>query len=238
MFFYKKIIIILKKLYLLGMMLIESRRVVMNQNINGITNVPSNATNNNYIYLLYASIVLAAIACFLPYLTVSAFGYSESTNYIYYDGSIKDGVYVIVGLIAAFFSVNKKKYKGAIAGIAVGIGIWIFDFIDIQSNMNELSSGGLVDVSYGIGFYLTIVGLVCALITSIMLSKQMPSTTSVPVNISVSGIPMPQPMSNSTMINNQYNQQSISPQPVIGHCQYCGSLRNEGLYCKSCGGRY
>ena len=28
----------------------------MNQNINGITNVPSNATNNNYIYLLYAKI--------------------------------------------------------------------------------------------------------------------------------------------------------------------------------------
>ena len=209
----------------------------MNQNFNNNVTSPT-TTSNNHEFILYGFMILAVVGCFLPFLTASAFGYSESINYVYAADSVKDGVYVIGLLIGAFFALRKKNYKSAIICIGLSLGVLAYDFIDIQSSMDELTGYGLIEVNYGIGFYIVAVGLVGALVMAIMISKKAPAVapTNVNVTVSTNGQPIPQPMNNGVMNTAQQVQQAVPQQPMT--CQYCGNVRNEGMFCKSCGGRY
>ena len=201
----------------------------MNQNYNNIpvANTAIKAEDSRK-YILYIFIALAIIGCFLPFVTASAYGLEESINYVYAEGSVKDGVYVIALLAMALFQIiSKMNYKTARVFIGIALGILAFDFFDIQSNMSELTYYGLVEVNYDIGFYLIAAGLVGALVMTFVIKNN-----SVPVspanNVVVNNVmpqPMPQPM--------------VQPQmQVPTACKYCGSPRNEGMFCKYCGGKY
>lgn len=210
----------------------------MNQTYN---NVPASNTaikaGNNQQYILYAFMALAVVGCFLPFVTMSAYGLEESINYVYANDELKDGAYVIALLIAAFAGIIKKKnYKGAIACTGIALGILALDFFDIQGKMDELTYYGLVEVNYGIGFYLIAVGLIGALVMEFIINKNASNVVAPMSNVNVTVTnavpqPMPQPI----------NPMAQPVQPVVQQqltCPYCGGPRNEGMFCKSCGGKY
>lgn len=237
----------------------------MNQNINNVTS-PTNTSNKNE-FILYGLMILVIVGCFLPYVTISAsaygYTYSESINYIYAADTVKDGVYVIICLIAAFTSLKKKKFKGTLIGLGIALGVFIYDFIDVQNLISDYDYYGMVDISYGIGFYLVAIGLVGSLIMAFIIKKNAP--IEVATNTSVTVNQMVQPQYQQPYMNNAQqpyagNVQSMQQtqyvqQPYMGNvqpaqntyintnqqmatCQYCGNVRNEGMYCKSCGGKY
>lgn len=205
----------------------------MNQNYNNIPIVSTPVkTGNNYRYILYVFMLLTIVGCFLPFLTSSAYGLNESINYVFAGDKVKDGVYVIGLIVASFFSLRKNNYKGTIVGIGLSLGILALDYFDTQSKMDELTYHGLVDVNYGIGFYIVAIGLIGALVMAIMLNKKFckapelkTSTANVSVNNSV-----PQNITQTVMA------QSVTQHPLT--CHYCGGPRNVGNFCKFCGGKY
>ena len=232
----------------------------MNQNYNyGVQPVqpvtPTQPTDGKKI-AFYILLAVAVVGCFLPYLTISGFGESVSMNYVYYEDKILDGVYVIAVIIAAFSTSLKKGFKSAIIFLGIALGIILFDFIDIQSEMESLTYGGLLDVSYGIGFYLLVVGTIGAFVLSIMLNKNAPVVAGTNVTVATNVYQPTQPVQPGQP---NYGQQvpvqpaqttPVAPvQPMVQPmaqpvpqapvtCAYCGAPRNEGMFCKSCGGKY
>lgn len=213
----------------------------MNVNPTPVQAVPATNTqaSDPKKMIFYILLAIAAVGCFLPFLTISFLGEEVlSMNYVYYEGNPKDGIYIIILMIAALSTSLKKGFKPTIAFMGIAVAVLAYDFIDIQSTMGDLTYSGLYEVSYGIGFYLVTVGLVGALILSIMLSKSDPATS---IN-SVSAVTNVNVYQQPTMPQNQY----MNPQPNYGQpmqqapavCSYCGSPRNEGMFCKSCGGKY
>jgi hypothetical protein len=206
----------------------------MNSNYNNVsTSSTAVKAGNNNEYILYAFMALAVVGCFLPFLSMSAYGLKESMNYVYYNDKLKDGVYVIALLIVAFAGIIKKKnYKGAIAWIGIALGILALDFFDIQGQMDELTYYGLVDVSYGIGFYLVAIGLIGSIVMAFIVNKNASTVVAPMSNVNVTVNPVPQPMPQPVA-----PQATVAPQQPL-KCQYCGRPRNEGMFCKSCGGKY
>lgn len=211
----------------------------MNQNFNysnlsnpvSVTPVAPTTTNSNTMKLgMYILMAVAIVGCFLPYLSVDAFGIKDSINYIYEEGEVLDGIYLVIMVVLAFSQTLKGNYKKAIPFLGIALGIFVYDWVDIQSSINDL---GLYKeyVSYGIGFWMIIIGTAGALILCCLLNKANPSVANVNPGSTVTNVTnvyqQPQPMPN----------QYAAPQP-LANCSYCGSPKNEGLFCKSCGGKY
>ena len=221
----------------------------MNQNYNVVNSVSTVKTGSNINFIIFACMAVAIIGCFLPFLTVSFMGITESINYVYQDGKLLDGVYVIALLIIGGFTIVKGNYKGALGCIAIAIALFVYDVIDVQEVFEETRIYGDDVCKYGAGFYMIAVGLVGSLISSFIGNKNNKSVASnvTTVVTPVSGyvqpngyINQPQPNNfvnptptvNNTFVNNQQQFQTVAS------CPYCGSPRNEGAFCKSCGGKY
>lgn len=216
----------------------------MNQgpmNGNQISNQPSQPQKMPLEYILYICLALAVIGCFLPFATFSEslLGTKATTNYIMYDDSLKDGVFIIAIAAAAFFAIFKKKnYKAVLVLLVIGIGITIFDVVDIKTSFDETVSASpylkeYMSYNYEIGAFVVLISLVVALVITFILNSKNKNINPVPV--------VPQPvMNNQVNMNNVMNQpvdNGFIQQPVI-KCQYCGSDKNDGMYCKNCGGKY
>ena len=98
--------------------------------------------------------------------------------------------------------------------------------------MDELTYYGLVDVNYGIGFYLIAVGLIGSIVMAVINNKNASTVLAPMSNVNVTVNQVSQPMSQSVI-----SQTTVVPQQPAT-CQYCGGPRNEGIFCKSCGGKY
>ena len=133
----------------------------------------------NIKYIGIAGCLIAIIATFLPFakITVSLFGFnsSQTVNFISGDGKIVLFLALIAGLFllgkALNFSLQMGKFNvnslykfwwGPLVFIAIALIITISD----ASNIGNVSSGvGAVTgatVSFGIGFYLILLGLIIA----------------------------------------------------------------------------
>ena len=131
----------------------------------------------NIKYIGIAGCLIAIISTFLPFakVSVSLFGFSSSqtVNFISGDGKIVLVLALLVGLFLlgkklnfgfqiGNFNVNSlyKFWWGPLVLIAIALIITISD----ASNVGNVSSGvGAVagaDVSFGIGFYLILLGLI------------------------------------------------------------------------------
>jgi hypothetical protein len=202
-------------------------------------------------YILYGCMALAIIGCFLPFATFSEsfLNTKATTNYVMYNDELKDGVFIIGMLLAVFFMVFKKKnYKTSIGLLIASTCITIYDFMDIKSVYNEQvadmpSLKEYLHYNYEIGSYMVLIGLIGALITAFMLYKENKNVVQPVVG---AAIPQPmmynqqmqQPGMNNQMVNPNQGAFITQPQPVQAKCQYCGSDRNAGNYCNSCGGQY
>ena len=209
----------------------------MNQNYNN-TSTPNIAVQNSngQRFVMYGFMILAIVGCFLPFVETSGF-LNESINYIYADDKILDGIWIIALVVTAFSSIFKKgNYKGAMLSFGIALALFITDYFDMKESMSELSYGGLIEVNFGLGFYLIAMGLVGALIMTFVVSKNSPANV-IPtsaVNVTVNN-QIPQPMPSQV----QQPVQTDVPQPEQPQtCQYCGGTRNDGMFCKSCGGKY
>ena len=115
----------------------------------------------NKKYVGVGGCVLALIGLFLPFATVSAtmiIKYSQSVKFI--DGD--DGKLVLLALVAAgvLFFIDKIKEKFTLIPLGIALAITIYDGLNIASKTKDL--GSYVKASLGIGFYITLLGILVA----------------------------------------------------------------------------
>lgn len=105
---------------------------------------------------LYGAIgaAVAVIGCFLPFATVSAFGFSASASFT--DGG-EGWLTLIAALVGGALLVLKKPLFALIA-LGVAAFIFIINFFDVL---------GTEGVSIGLGAFLILAGLAVALYTAI-----------------------------------------------------------------------
>ena len=191
---------------------------------------PTTTDNSSMKLGMYILMAFVVIGCFFPYITIDAFGVKDSINYIYEKGEVLNGIYLIIMVILAFTQTLKGNYNKAIPFLGIALGIFVYNWIDLQSTINEL---GIYKeyVSYGIGFWMIVIGTIGSLVLCCLLNKANPAPTNVNLGVTVTNATnvyqQPQPMPNQYAI----------PQQVT-KCSYCGMPKNEGMFCKSCGGKY
>ena len=221
----------------------------MNQNYNSVSPTLPVKTSTNYNLFIFICMAVVVVGCLFPFLSVSIFGVTESTNYLYYDGNFKDGIFVIGALIIALIGIFKNNYKLAMFFILAGIAVFIYDVVDTLNLMKEYDTWIEDAISFGVGAYIVGAGLVGAFISTFLANKNKPAIA--PINnvvpTPVAGYVQPngyinQPQPNNFVnptptVNNAFvnNQQQFQ---TVASCPYCGSPRNEGAFCKSCGGKY
>lgn len=105
--------------------------------------------------------LLCLISVFLPFLTVSLFGYSESMS-LFKDG--EDGViFLITAIVIIALSMLRVNTLNIILTLIQGI----FAIYETMSAKSELSDYGSM-VQYGAGFYLLLIGGIVALVGAII----------------------------------------------------------------------
>lgn len=108
--------------------------------------------------------LLCLISVFLPFLTVSLFGYSESMS-LFKDG--EDGViFLITAIVIIALSMLRVNTLNIILTLIQGI----FAIYETMSAKSELSDYGSM-VQYGAGFYLLLIGAIIGLVLHINAKK-------------------------------------------------------------------
>lgn len=114
--------------------------------------------------LILIGAAVAILGCFLPYYTISAFGFSKSITYVNGDGGGADGIIVIALVIVAIVAVfvnSKKLKKFAIVPVVVAFAISIYDMLQVKDAASGFGS-------FGIGAYLVIFGLIACVIGHVL----------------------------------------------------------------------
>lgn len=110
--------------------------------------------------LILIGAVVAILGCFLPYYTISAFGFSQSISYVGGNGGGADGIIVIalaiVAVLAVFVNSQKLK-KIAIVPAVVALLITIYDMIQVRDATEGYGS-------FGIGAYLVLLGMIACVV--------------------------------------------------------------------------
>ncbi len=138
----------------------------------------------NIKYIGLAGCIIVALANFLPFVTVSVslFGISQSSSIKFIDG---DGVFVIVLAIIAGAMLFGKTLKnlrigginlekllgfwwGPLVPLGIAAAITAYDAINVSDVAG--SYGSYATISFGIGFYLILLGLIVA-IASVLYEK-------------------------------------------------------------------
>lgn len=116
---------------------------------------------NNVVGLIGCAVVL--IANFLPFASVSAFGYSQSVS-LMDDG--KDGIiFLVLSIVTAVLIFIKNDTLALIAGVITG-GIGIYEIIHTSSQLGVYASY----VTKGAGYYLLLIGSI-VLLASVVVKK-------------------------------------------------------------------
>jgi hypothetical protein len=115
---------------------------------------------------LYIAMIVSIIACFLPLFSISVLGYSYSINYVYNEGKIADGIFIIGIQLLAIILLSFKKRTAVCILELLTIPIIVYTVYNASIN---ISSNGYVSLYslFGIGFYI----LAISLITSVILAS-------------------------------------------------------------------
>lgn len=111
----------------------------------------------NIFWIIMGGLILATLGLFLPFASVSFLGYKQSVSFISADGKL-----VLICLIATAVLFYLKKEKISLIPIGIGAIITIYDSINVGKVLGEASK--LVKATFGVGFYLVIIGIVVSLI--------------------------------------------------------------------------
>lgn len=211
----------------------------------------------NIKYIGLVGCVIVALATFLPFVTVtiSFLGYSSSESVTFIEG---DGKFVIVLAIISGLMLFGKTMKnlrifniklesllkfwwGPIVPVAIGLFITIHDAIDVNSVTDSYGSYG--DISFGIGFYLILLGSIVA-VASILYEKfvmkvdtasQRAIEDSSVVSTTTYAYQQPvQPVVSETQVESV--QSTPVMQPGMVSCPGCGSqMPSTSKFCTICG---
>lgn len=193
---------------------------------------------NKMLYFGFIGCVVAMIVgCFLPLYKIA----QTTIKYIANDGEVADGIFLVILGVAAVGILLWKK-KALIATICQGISALIFfnqwmDIKDIFSAYNSSYAsilGSAYKATYGIGFWVILVGIVGSIVCGIIIwRKEAGTKTPQPA---VGGVTPVQPM------NTPAPQQPVmqQPQPVVqNNCPYCGTPKNaDSPFCANCGAKF
>lgn len=135
--------------------------------------------SDNSRTILFITMIACIVGCFLPLISISIFGTTFSINYVYNEGRVADGIFIVgAQIVAIIFSACYKKIPVIIMQL-ISWGIWANLIYNLFNNFSEIASisSGMFKTSdifsfLGIGFYLVTVSLVLALIYSFKLPKQ------------------------------------------------------------------
>jgi len=117
----------------------------------------------NYIGILGCLLLL--IGNLFAFVTVNALGMSKSVKFV--DG---DGIFVIVASIVATVFIYLKKGKWNYAPALISAAVAIYDVMDAKDVAGSVGSIVKVNVDYGIGFFLIMLGAI-AVATYVFLYK-------------------------------------------------------------------
>jgi len=151
----------------------------------------------------FGTCILAILGCFLPFYTVSAFGMTMTVNFIYVEGELARGIFVIAGIILGAILVLKKKEKLATIGNGIAVLILAITFFDFNSSA-ELSGFG----SFQIGFYVIAIGVIGSAVCLGLIIKE----KAVPNPVTNFGQPQMNQFNQQPMMNNQMQQPMHNPQ--------------------------
>lgn len=104
---------------------------------------------------------LCLLGSFLPYLTVSAFGVSESMN-LFKDGEGDGTIFLAIAIIIMILSLFRLNILNIITTCVQG-AFAIYEIMDTNDKIGYLSSV----INYGIGYYLLLIGSIVAFIGAI-----------------------------------------------------------------------
>lgn len=116
---------------------------------------------NNVVGLLACALIL--IANFLPFASVSLYGYSQSVSLM---DSGKDGIiFLVAAIVTIVFIILKNDMLALIAGVITG-GLGIYEILDTNSQLGSYAAY----VDKGAGYYLLLIGAVL-LLASVIVKK-------------------------------------------------------------------
>ena len=115
---------------------------------NKTSNLEEGKTNKVYMALLI-SIITSCIACFLPVLKV----WFVSVNFVYNNGHVADGIFVVIIQIIALIALIYKKRVSVLLLELLASLIFVFDFSKLIGGLK------IVTNFFGIGFYLLVITL-------------------------------------------------------------------------------
>lgn len=179
-------------------------------------------------YAFYICLGIIIVGCFLPYVTIL----NVSTNYVFYDGNVKDGIFIIILGILALIFISKNKFLGTLISQFISVGIFFLDYIDYKSKINNLGTYISSFSKFGVGFYIVLIGLIFSLVISIMLV----------INRRKNKVP-----EQLHSMNNSINQESITHSNLNDYahnqnnmyCKNCGAvIEQNSLFCNNCGTKF
>ncbi len=118
----------------------------------------------NRMWIGIGACVAVVIGCFLPFASVSAFGISQSVNFIEGDGKIVLITAVISGVL--LYLQNGKYQKYSWISSAIGLFITLYDAANGSKKI-----GGLLDLHMGIGFTIILLGFIVAIVVPFIKSE-------------------------------------------------------------------
>ena len=117
----------------------------------------------NHKWIGIVGCVVVLIGCFLPFVSVSLFGVTQSVNYMTGDGKL-----VLVAIIVSAILILLGKEKFSLISSIIAAVIVLYDVINGASQFGSLGLGG---ISFGIGLWVIIIGLVLT-IASVFLKEK------------------------------------------------------------------
>lgn len=114
----------------------------------------------NSKYIGYLGCILMLIGNFLPFVTVtvSIFGYSQSESVKFIDG---DGMFVLIAAVVTAVLLYFKKDKLSLISTGIALAVTLYDISNAESMVGNTL--GLGNISYGIGFWAIIIGVILAM---------------------------------------------------------------------------
>ena len=177
----------------------------------------------------YIVIVLLIIASALLFLPIVDLGLGFKTNYVYYNGDVCDGVFVIACAFMALLVVLAKKEGFAIIPLSISLLI----MGHLYYKMNEIGVADTFTIWYYLsfgGYIASAILLVISAITNKDAGKQKTTVMNNPYQTNMYGQPL----------NNGYQPQApFMQQPPVRFCTKCGFERiNNSSFCPRCGQKY
>ena len=129
--------------------------------------------NKNYI--IWAGCVIIAIACFLTFMKMSAFGQSESIkfNELTKDGNelkLISGWFVLIAAVATAALVFLKKYKYSLIPTGIALFITFYDYFKINGDKSMKTIKALAKIS-SVAPWVVLVGVVLAVVPVVLTWK-------------------------------------------------------------------